>query len=284
MKKLNFLTAGIPNRTKPRDYKTALNDLVSMDLDGLEMEFVRGVTINQQNKTLVKQLSSKLGLVITAHGPYYINLNAREKDKYHASIRRILDTARTCHACGGYSITFHAAYYMEQDKKAVYKTVKEAMESIIRKLKSENIEIWVRPELTGKATQWGDLDEIIQISKDLEMVLPCVDFAHLHARSTGKWNTYDEFCRVFEKMGNELGNIALENFHAHIAGIEYSLKGEKRHLDLEESDLAYKDLMRAFRDFNVKGAIICESPSIECDAMLLKNTYEKLCTETSNIL
>lgn len=284
MNKLNFLTAGIPNRTNPRKYENALNDLVSMGLDGLEMEFVRGVTINQQNKELVKRLSKELGLVVTAHGPYYINLNAQEKDKYHASIKRILDTASACYACGGYSVTFHAAFYMGQDKKEVYKVVKTAMENIVETLKSENVNIWVRPELTGKATQWGDLDELIQLSKDVEMVLPCIDFSHLHARTAGQWNTYDEFCRVFEKIGNELGIHALENFHAHIAGIEYGLKGEKRHLDLDESDMAYKDLMWAFKEFDVKGAIICESPSIEEDAILLRDTYKKLCTETSKTL
>jgi len=276
MDKLNFLTAGIPGRTTPRTYENALNDLVAMNLDGLEMEFVRGVTINQQNKELVQRLSKELGLVITAHGPYYINLNSQEKDKYHASIKRILDTARACHASGGYSITFHAAFYLGQDKKQVYETVKTAVENIVQTLKSENVNIWIRPELTGKATQWGDLDELIQLSKDVEMVLPCVDFAHLHARTAGGWNTYDEFCKVFEKIGNELGISALENFHAHVAGIEYGLKGEKRHLNLDESDLAYKDLMRAFRDFSVKGAIICESPSIEDDAILLKKVYNSL--------
>lgn len=271
MEKLKFLTAGIPNRTNPRTYENALKDLVAMNLDGLEMEFVRGVTINKQNQELVNRMSKELGLVITAHAPYYINLNAQEKDKYDASIRRILETARACAACGGYSITFHAAYYMGQDKKQVYNIVKTAMEKIVDTLKSENITIWVRPELTGKETQWGNLDEVIQLSKDVEMVLPCVDFSHLHARTVGKWNTYDEFCQVFEKIGNGLGNLALENFHAHIAGIEYGAKGEKKHLNLEESDMDYKNLIRAFSEFGIKGAVVCESPSIEDDALLLKN-------------
>ena len=284
MQKLNFLTAGMPNRTQPRTYKNALNDLVAMNLDGLELEFVRGVTINTQNQVLIKQMIGEHGLVITAHGPYYINLNTQEQDKYYASIKRILDTARACHACGGYSITFHAAFYMGQDKNEVQKKVTSALAGIVQDLKSENIEIWIRPELTGKESQWGNLDELIQLSKDLEMVLPCIDFAHLHARTVGKWNTYDEFCRVFEKIGNELGNTALENFHAHIAGIEYTQKGERRHLNLEESDMDYKNLMRAFRDFNVKGVIICESPSIEDDAILLRDTYKSLCTETLKTL
>jgi len=263
----------MPTRTEPRTYDNAMFDLVDMKLDGMELEFVHGVTMNSRTQELVKKLSSELGLVLTSHGPYYINLNAQEKSKYDASIKRILNTARVCHACGGYSITFHAAFYMGHDKEKVYGKVKKAMEDIEAVLKDENIKIWLRPEVTGKGTQWGDLDEIIRLSKDIEMVLPCVDFAHLHARNFGKWNTYDEFCRVFEKIGNELGSVALKNFHAHIAGIEYSSKGERKHLNLEESDLDYQNLMKAFKKFDVKGAIVCESPNIEEDAILLQKTY-----------
>ena len=90
------------------------------------------------------------------------------------------------------------------------------------------------------------------------------------------WNTYDEFASIFEQIGNELGQVALDNFHAHIAGIEYSAKGEKKHLNLEESDFNYKDLLKAFKDFGVKGAVVCESPNIEDDAKLLKDYYLSL--------
>ena len=276
MEKLHFCTAGIPLKTTPRKYDNALHDLVEMGLGGMELEFVRGVTMNSRTQEMVRNLAEELGLVLTAHGPYYVNLNAQEEEKYHASIKRILDTARVCHACGGYSITFHAGFYMKQDHEEVYKKIKTGIESVVETLKKENIKIWVRPETTGKATQWGDLDEIIRLSKEVEMVLPCVDFAHLHARSVGLWNTYDEFCRVFEKIGNELGESALKNFHAHIAGIEFTSKGERRHLDLDDSDLNYKDLMKAFKDFDVKGVIVCESPNIEEDAKLLKKTYNSI--------
>ncbi|HSA06991.1 MAG TPA: TIM barrel protein [Candidatus Gastranaerophilales bacterium] len=275
MEKLNFLTAGMPNLTNPRKYENALPELVKLGLDGMELEFVRGVTMNPATQKEVKRLSSELNLILTAHAPYYINLNAQEKPKYHASITRILETARVCHICGGYSITFHAAYYMGEDKETVYKKVKIALEDIVSVLKKEGVEIWIRPELTGKNSQWGDLDELIQISKEVEMVLPCVDFSHLHARTAGAWNTYDEFCRVFEKIGNELGDFALKNFHAHIAGIEYGLKGEKKHLNLEESDLDYKNLMKAFKDFDVKGVIVCESPNIEEDAIFMQKIYKE---------
>jgi len=276
MEKLLFGTAGIPIRTNPRTYENAFQDLTEMNLGCMEIEFVRGVNMNTKTQPVVYNTAREKGLVLTAHGPYFINLASPEEDKVEASIKRILDTARVASVCGGYSITFHGAFYMGQDKDEVYKKVHDKMSYIMETLKSEGVNIWVRPELTGKATQWGDLDELIKISNDIENVLPCIDFAHLHARTAGEWNTYDEFARVFERMGNEIGAYALENFHAHIAGIEYTAKGERRHLNLDESDLQYKDLMKAFKDFNVKGTVICESPEIESDAMLLQKTYESL--------
>lgn len=276
MEKIRFGTAGIPTLTNPRNYENGLNDIKKLNLDCLEAEFVRGVNMNPVTQAQVKKLSKELDLAITAHGPYYVNLNSDEPEKVDASIKRILDTARVAHNFNGYSITFHAAFYQGKEKKAVYEKVKKHLTDITDTLKSEGVKIWVRPELTGKATQWGDLDELIAISNDVEMVLPCIDFSHLHARTVGDYNTYDEFCQILDKIGTGIGKHALENFHAHIAGIEYGAKGEKKHLMLEESDMNYKDLVKALKDFNVKGTIICESPNMEADAVLLKNYYESI--------
>ena len=165
---------------------------------------------------------------------------------------------------------------MEKDPEKIYKKVVEGHNKIFDELNKNNSKIWVRPETTGKKTQWGDIDEIIALSKEFDRVLPCVDFSHLHARENGKINTYDEFCLIFDKIAKNLGDVAIDNFHAHIAGIEYTSKGEKQHLNLLESDFNYKDLLKAFKTFNVKGAIICESPNIEEDCKLLKDYYQSL--------
>ena len=270
MDKLNFITAGMPLITGNKGYSTALEILKEMDLDGLELEFVHGVRISDSNKDIVKNSN----LVKTIHAPFYINLNSKEPEKIDASVQRIVETARVAHQIGAFSITYHAAFYMGKSKEDVYNQVKTQTKIITDILKSEGINVWIRPETTGKATQWGDLEEIINLSKEFEEVLPCVDFAHLHARYNGISNTYDEFCRIFEKIGKELDDKnPLENFHAHIAGIVYGDKGEKHHLNLDDSDMNYKDLIRAFKSFDVKGAIVCESPNIETDCKIMKNYY-----------
>ena len=270
MEKLHFLTAGIPLRAK--DYKTGFETLRDMNLDGLELEFVHGVRISDKSKDYI--LKNKNELVLTAHGPFYINLNSKEEEKIEASIQRIIETINMAKALSLYSITYHAGFYMGGSEDLVYKKIKEGHEKIFNAINPENI--WVRPETTGKKTQWGDIDEIISLSKEFEHVLPCVDFSHIHAREGGRFNTYDEFCSIFEKIGKNLGNNALNNFHAHIAGIEYTIKGERQHLNLKESDFNYKDLLKAFKTFDIKGVIVCESPNIEEDCKLLSEFYYSL--------
>ena len=203
-------------------------------------------------------------------------MNAVETDKIEASIKRVLDTARAAKDLGAYSITYHAAFYLGKSKEELIKTMIERHKTIIETLQEEDNNVWVRPETTGKKSQWGTLDEIIELSKNFSQILPCIDFAHIHAREDGKFNTYDEFCGILEKLGNELGDIALNNFHGHVAGIEYTAKGEKNHLIFEESDFNYKDLLRAMKKFDVKGALVCESPNIEVDCKILKDYYMSL--------
>jgi len=271
MDKLHFLTAGIPSCAK--DYSNAFLKLDEMNLDGLEVEFVHGVRYGENTKEAILARGDKL---ITHHGPYYINLNAKEDDKKEASIKRVLDTARAAKDLGAYSITYHAAFYLGETSDVVTKKMIESHQKIIEILKEEDNNVWIRPETTGKKSQWGTLDEIIEVSKEFSQVLPCIDFAHIHAREDGKFNTYDEFCYILEHLGNELGEIALNNFHGHVAGIEYGAKGEKKHLIFEEADFNYKDLMKAFKKFDIKGAIVCESPNIEIDTKILKEYYSSL--------
>jgi deoxyribonuclease IV len=276
LNKLLFGPAGVPASSPGRSTVEGIPQVRKLNLGNMEMEFVQGVRMGLETAKQVKEVATKNEVILTAHGPYYINLNSNEKAKSEASIKRILDTARIGNACGAYSVTFHAAYYQATPKEKVYEIVRSHMKTIIKTLQNEGInKIWVRPETTGKGTQFGEVDEIIKLGQEVEQVMPCVDFSHLHARSNGKYNTYAEFSSVLEKLEKGFGKEGLNNMHVHVSGIAYGDKGEKHHLILKESDMNYKDLMKAFRDYKVKGVIVCESPNQEVDAQLMKSEYEK---------
>ncbi|MFC1723887.1 TIM barrel protein, partial [Nanoarchaeota archaeon] len=156
-----------------------------------------------------------------------------------------------------------------------YKKVKQQLTFITDQLKQNNIKLWIRPETTGKATQFGSYQEIIQLSQEIDQVLPCIDFAHLHAR-TQKLNSYDEFHKVLSDLEAGLGKTIINSMHIHMAGIEYSAKGERWHLELRDSDMKYKELLKVLKEFNAKGVVISESPNIEDDAILMQKFYNSL--------
>lgn len=272
---LRFGPAGIPHSTKPRNIDEGIKQVRKLGLGCMEMEFVHSIWLSKEAAPRVKELAKKEDVVLTAHAPYYVNLFAKEPEKRGASRTRIVNTAKTTAAAGGYSITFHPAFYFGEPSEKVTAAVLEQMKKIEKELKDESVKIWVRPETTGKGTQYGTYKEILELSQNLEMCMPCIDFSHIHARTNGKYNSYEEFCSILEAVEQALGKEGLRNMHAHVSGIAYGEKGEKHHLLLDESDLRYKELCKAWKDFKVEGVVQCESPNLEGDAALLQKTWSR---------
>jgi len=271
--KLNFATAGIPLSTENRNTIEGIKRVKELDLDGMELEFVHSINITKEKTPEINKTAKENNILLSCHGPYYINLNSQDKAIWHASINRIIQSAKITYLCNGYSVCFHPAYYMKNTSEQAYKKVKEALSLILKELKKDNIKIWIRPETAGKLSQFGNINEIINLSLDFENVLPCIDWSHMHAASNGKYNTKEEFREVLALMEKKLGKTALQNVHFHCQGVAYSEKGEKNHINLKDSDMNYKDLVKVWKEFKLKGIVVCESPNVEKDAMLLKEAY-----------
>lgn len=274
MDKLRFGTAGIPTCTKG-DTIQGIKDVGSLNLNSMELEFVHSINIKEEKTDEVRKTAEKNNIKLTCHAPYFINLNSQNPKIFHASIGRIVNSAKITYLCGGYSVCFHAGFYQKQDPKKVYENIKIGFKKILDEVKEFDKNIWIRPEISGKIAQFGDLNELIRLSNDFDQVLPCIDFSHLFARTIGRNNTYEEFNSILEQV-EKIKKDAIKNMHIHVSGIEYGDKGEKHHLILEESKFNYKDLMKALKEFKVKGVLICESPNIEQDALLMQKHFEKV--------
>jgi len=275
MEKLLFGTGGSPLSSKTKTTIDGIKRIAELGLSCMELEFVYGVRMGEAGARLVAETARSEGVKLSAHGPYYINLNAREPEKVAASQQRILQTARIAAVCGARSITFHAAFHLGGPPEKTYQAVKKNLAEVLHQLKRENNQVVVRPEVMGKPTAFGTLDEVLKLCTELKGTGICMDFAHWHAYN-GKANSYAEFAATLEQIKEKLGDQALADMHIHVSGIAYGKKGELKHLDLKESDLRYVELLQALKDYKAKGLVICESPSLEEDALLLQETYHKL--------
>jgi deoxyribonuclease-4 len=272
---LLFGTAGIPRSARAKTTIDGIECIAELGLGCMEMEFVQGVKMGEAGARLVAQTATKEGIKLSAHAPYFINFNAHEPEKIRASQDRVLQTARIAALCGAESITFHAAFYLGDPPGKTYSTVKKYLAETLNQLKRENNRVWIRPEVVGKSSQFGSLEEILNLSTEIEGLAPCIDFAHWHARN-GRFNSYLEFTSILLQVKERLGRTALDDMHIHVSGIAYGKKGEIKHLNLKESDFQYTELLKALNDYDASGIVICESPNLEEDALLLQATYKEI--------
>ena len=272
MERLLFGCAGIPLSTVGRSTPDGISRIREIGLDAMELEFVRGVRMGDDLAGRARSTAVECDVTLTAHGPYYINLASEKTEVRERSVERILNTARVARACGGRSVTFHCGYYFRGDGEESYRLVGKGLREVMDTLEAEDNRLRISPEVMGKRKSFGKLPEILRLCEEVEGIHPCLDFAHLHAYK-GAFNTYEEYAYLFEEIESRLGWEELKEMHLHISGVEYGEKGERRHLNLEDSDLDFRSLLLALRDFDCRGVLICESPSIEGDAMMLKREY-----------
>jgi len=270
---LLFGTAGVPFSSADDSSLAGIERVVGLGLDCLEIEFVNGVKMGLDTAAKVCEKAARLGVRLSVHAPYHINFNSENPGIRLQSRERLLKTARVGAACGAVSVVFHAAFYGKDTAEATYAAVKQELAAVQSVLRSERLAITLRVETMGKRAQFGSLDEVLALCRDVDGLQPCLDFSHLYARE-GKVNSYPDFERVLTKVARKLGPRSLRNVHIHIAGIHFGDRGEIKHLNLEETEYRYDEWLQALRDLGVEGLVICESPNLEGDAVMLKKLYQ----------
>jgi deoxyribonuclease-4 len=245
-----------------------------LGINAMEIEWVQSVPKNAEHVAAVGVLAKELDIALTVHAPYFVNLHSAEKEKIAASEARILAALSMAQVCGAVSVCVHAAFNGGKDSKTVTDSIRRSTERIMKKKASLFPDVNLAYETMGKPSQWGTLDETLAVAKEFG-IYPCIDVAHMHARTNGKINSTKEFDELLDRYAKVLGKKSLKNMHVHYSGIAYGEKGEKHHLTFEESDLRWKDFLKVLKKRGVGGVLVCESPSMEDDTMLLMREYAR---------
>ncbi len=272
---LVIATPGVPLSTpKPGGSLKGIAHAHSLGICAMEMEWVQSVPKNPDHVAEIGALARSLDFALTVHASYFINLNSDDTEKLSASKKRIIDALSMAQVAGAVSVCVHAAFYGLKKDQAL-ENVRRATDDI---LKSKNLlfpNVNLAYETMGKHTQFGTLDEVLTISKEFGQY-PCVDVSHMHARANGGMNSMDEWDDLFDQYEAALGKQSLHNVHFHLSGIEYTAKGERKHLPLEDSDMKWREFLSVLKKRKIGGVLVCESPAMEQDTMLLQKTYNSL--------
>jgi deoxyribonuclease IV len=276
-----FGTVGSPLGTpkKPGGSVGAIEFSRSIGLDAFELGWVQSVRVTEATCAAIKQTGVEQGVSLSVHASYFFNLNATDEE-WPKSRKRLMDAAHYGNLAGATDIIFHPGSYFGNDRAEVLKVAIPRLKGCVDELRRAGNPATLRPETMGKSAMLGSLEDTLEMSKAIEGVQPCMDFAHLHARpGDGTMNTYEEWSAVLKSYQKVLGKKALERLHIHLSGIEYGPKGEKNHLALAESDLKLNLLFQALKEFKCSGRILCESPIMEEDALNMKKAWMKVSGE-----
>jgi len=247
---IRFGPAGLGSVDSAIDTLKHYHDL---GLTACEIAFTYGAYIkNKEDAKKIGEEAKKLGIKLSIHAPYWINLNSKEKHKIEMSKQRILKSVEIGHYLGAYRIVFHPGFYAGKEKEETYQMIKKAMIEMQETRKKNKWTPELAPETTGKVNVFGSIEEIARLVNETKCAF-CIDFAHVEARE--KFVDYKKIKKLFKKY---------KKWHCHFSGIEYSKKGERRHLKTRKEKWK-KLLLNLPKDKQI--VIINESPDMIKDSV-----------------
>ena len=258
--------AGIPISAKGGTSLDGVMKCVELGLGAMEVEFVRGVGMKNETAEELGSAAAEAGVDLSIHAPYFINLCSAEKAKVTASKQRIMESCERGRHMGAKIVVFHPGFFGKLTKEQAFEKIKIECAQMAEEIKRNGWKILLGLETTGKHSSFGSLEETVAIAKDVKGCVPVVDFAHLYARSMGNIN----FSEVFDAV-KHFGHL-----HSHFSGINYTAAGERNHLPISVKKPDFNEVAKAVMAKSMDITIICESPLLEQDSLIMKQTFEKL--------
>lgn len=270
----SFAALGYKNSLQVPEY------IVKMGLDCYEYQCGRGVNIGEDKARELGEKAKNAGISLSLHAPYYISMSSVEEEKRLNSVNYILASARAVNAMGGDRIVVHTGSCGKISRERALELALDTMRLALDALDREGLgSVHICPETMGKVNQLGTLNEVLELCKLDERLIPCIDFGHLNARDLGILKTTADFENIFTFIKNELGSDRLKVFHSHFSKIEYTTGGEKRHLTFEDAVYGpdFEPVMELTYKYGCEPTFICESAGTQAeDAKQMKDYYLSL--------
>jgi len=271
MAKIYLGPAGVPHSAKRKTTIDGIKTVKELGLNAMEVEFVQGVRMNRETAEEAGQIAKELGIRLSVHAPYFINLCSEEQEKVEASKKRLLETADRAELLGADAIAIHVAFYGKMKPEECYQKVKAELGEVVDNARSmgiKNVKFGV--ETMAKDTAFGTLDEVISISKEINGVIPYIDWAHTFARQGGKI----DYGEIIDRLVRELN---LAHINSHFESLEIR-KGKyvDEHRSIDYNTPPFKPLAREIIKRDISITLICESPELERDALKMKEVLLKV--------
>lgn len=294
--------AGAPHSTPPPGGTLeGIRRCKELGLTAMEVEFVHGVKMKEELASTIGEEARRLDVSLSVHAPYFINLCSDEEAKLANTRRHLLSSVQMAHHLHASPVVFHPGFYQERPKEeCAARAKKELAKSLQTMGECGWDDVVLGPELTGKHSAYGDFGEILELARHfgLSRVQPVIDFGHYHAR-LGRLRTADDYAQILDAAEKALGPEFKSNFHCHYSEISFSAAGECKHLPIGSGPDGrpacgatpgsgaggppFQPLLALLNERGYGGTLICESPKLEADALLIQGVYQNLGKTSSSV-
>lgn len=264
--------AGVPLSCKGRTTLEGVQHVQELGLNSMEIQFVRGIRMDEEYAMEVGELAKQLGVKLGVHSPYYTNICSDDDKTIEKSMDKIAMSGYFADIMKADVVVAHTGFYTSMSKE---KTMEKAVESVtmLRDYFTDNkFSCKLGLEVMGKQQTIGDLDEIVKICKAVPGVVPIVDFAHIHARTNGGLKTKEDFQAVLKK----LDSLKLKHIHSYFTGVKYLNGNELNHVPIKKGDLDFTPLVEVILENDYNITVTSVSPIVEHDAMYMKILLERV--------
>ena len=254
--------------------------LSEMGLSAYEYQCGRGVNISDEGAEKIRVQAEEFNITMSLHSPYFINLSSADSERAEKNIGYILASCKAVRGLGGKRIVVHCGGLSKMEREEAGRNTQKGLEAALKRTEEEGYgDILLCLETMGKVNVYGTLEEVCNICRSSDRLIPCVDFGHLNARTLGGLSSKEDFVKLFDTMENIIGTDKAKMFHSHFSKIEYSKGGEVRHLTLEDTiygpEFYPAAEIMAKRGYNA--TVICESSGTQAeDAVSLMNIYNSI--------
>ncbi len=247
-------------------------------LDAYEYEAGNGIASSPAMLAAIGERAREYGVKMSFHTPYFISLSGVEEEKRLKSIKYIEDSLNAAYLLGAKTIVVHTGSAAKITRDEAMRLAADTLVKTLSAVDTKGIKIGL--ETMGKINQLGTLDEVIELCRIDPAFVPVVDFGHLNARECGGvFITADDYMRVFDKIDRKLGAEIACNLHCHFSKIEWTDKGEKKHLTFSDTVYGpdFEPLIEAIVKNGLSPTIISESAGTQSDdALAMKKYYKEL--------
>jgi len=264
--------AGVPLSCKGRTTLEGVQHVQELGLNSMEVQFVRGIRMDEEYALEVGELAKELGIRLTVHAPYYTNIVSDDAKTIEKSMDKIAMSGYFADIMKADLVVAHTGFYTSLSKQETWDLAVQNATQIRDYYADNGFACRLGLEVMGKQQCFGDLDQMIKLAEEVPGVIPVIDFAHIHARGNGGLKTKGDFDQIFKKIEH----LGLDHVHSYFTGVKYANYNELHHVPIKKGDLDFSLLAEAILDRNLDITVISNSPIVEHDAMFMKILLERI--------